>query len=129
MAACLEKANCMLIISIFFNLLLATLFILNLCLIHLFLFQFYITLQITKPPQKLTLAHSNKLDAAIENKPASNDSTGSVASTQKNNETSEAQVSLHPLPCAQFFTEIIYSNMNIIVRLVNTTHFSVLSVK
>ncbi|XP_057439715.1 two-component response regulator-like APRR9 isoform X3 [Lotus japonicus] len=46
---------------------------------------------ITKPPQKLTLAHNNKLDAAIENKPASNDSTGSVASTQKNNETSEAQ--------------------------------------
>jgi pseudo-response regulator 5 len=61
------------------------------------------------PPQNITFPQ-NKLDVAAENNAASNNSSGSVASTQKNVEcsekSSEAQVSFASA-CLRNFIEIM----------------------
>lgn len=78
-------------------------------------------------PQNLTLPQ-NKLEVAVENNAANNNSTGSVASTKKNKEcgekTSDAQVSCHPI---SNFIKIVCCSM--ILRCVDFLNFSTLDVK
>ena len=69
----------------------------------------------------------NKLEVAAENNATSNNSSGSVASTQKNNQdsekTSEAQVSFSPSPSS--LAKIICCNT--ILKIVSFSYLSVLS--
>lgn len=114
MAACVEKAYCM---SMFFYLVEMLYFY---CLVvwhsnstctdfNFCCFNFILFIQISRPSQNIT-SPQTKLDVAPESNAPSNNSSGSVASTQKNNEcsekTSETQVSFAS-ECHQNFTKIM----------------------